>query len=122
FGPAQAGALEAGRDQAGDQGQGFPRDAAGDAEDRLALTAARLLYDARMRPGGGERDWTTGPAKWFAVILLGALTAAALAWSVVRGYGPPSTRMTAPGPAGTGRSIESLVESARAAPPAIKPE
>lgn len=46
--------------------------------------------------GGTERDdWTDGPAKWAAVIVLAIASAAGLAWAVLRPVGPPVVRAAA---------------------------
>lgn len=73
--------------------------------------------------GEGAGDWTGGPAKWFAVGVLGTLAVAALVWSVVRGVtpagrgAPPLAEMsTHPAPAGVGRPLAALPEPAE--PPA----
>jgi comEA protein len=44
----------------------------------------------------GQRDWTTGPAKWAAVFALGAASTAGMAWSVFGRdhHGNPIARRT----------------------------
>jgi competence protein ComEA len=41
------------------------------------------------RPGPHTRDWTTGPAKFFAVAILGCASLFGLAWAVLGAAQPP---------------------------------
>ena len=55
-----------------------------------------------MGPSGVTSDWTGGPAKWFAVIVLGMLAAAAFAWSAIGGRSGASVTSSMPAPAAVG--------------------
>lgn len=63
-------------------------------------------------PGQHERDWTLGPAKWFAVGVLSTLATLALAWSVWTGRGTPfqpaplASAAAVQPPASAGRVLE----------------
>jgi competence ComEA-like helix-hairpin-helix protein len=48
------------------------------------------VQPAEPPPGGPARarDWTTGPARWAAVGLLGSVCVIGLGWSMLRGLGP----------------------------------
>lgn len=47
-----------------------------------------------MPEGDTFRDWTSGPAKWFAVGVLATLSTGALAWSIARAAGDEKPRVS----------------------------
>jgi len=68
-------------------------------------------------------DWTSGPAKWAAVAVLGAASIAGMTWSVATRQ-PRAARVVAPGPSSPApaRGVEDQVADAGAAEaPPVRP-
>ena len=49
-----------------------------------------------MNPTPDRRDWTLGPARWVAFLLLASVSLAGLGWSIVNWSPPPERTVTTP--------------------------